>query len=171
MRTLFLMRHAKSAWDDAPAEDHDRPLDARGERAALVIGRYLRQQGAAPEVALLSTARRVRETFELVVSQLARAPTAEWRSDLYLADEEQMLAGLKRLPATAADVLMIGHNPGTALFAARFAGRGERDALASLARRKFPTAALAIFRIAKAWAKLRFGDAEAVSFVLPKDLV
>jgi phosphohistidine phosphatase len=170
MGTLFLLRHAKSAWDDPSLDDHDRPLDARGERGALVIGRFLRQQGAAPEIALLSTARRVRETFELVASQLAVAPRAEWRTDLYMADSAEVLAALREVPDGTAGVLMIGHNPAMEDFAARFAGGGERDALARI-ESKFPTAALAVFEVGKGWAKLGFGKGELLAFITPKDLI
>ncbi|MCA8931401.1 MAG: histidine phosphatase family protein, partial [Rhodospirillaceae bacterium] len=63
MKTLYLVRHAKSGWDDPSLQDHDRPLDMRGERAALVVGRYAAQRRFVPNLVLCSSARRSRDTL------------------------------------------------------------------------------------------------------------
>jgi phosphohistidine phosphatase len=87
-----------------------------------------------------------------------------------MADAADMLAALSGVPEDTAEVLMCAHNPGMEEFAARFAGGGEAGALARL-EIKFPTAALAVFRIGKKWAKQGLGKGELVAFVTPKDLV
>src|SRR6056297_1143050 len=74
MRTLYVLRHAKSGWDDPTLHDHDRPLDLRGERAALIMGRYMAQRRFVPDLVLCSTARRAQETRALPAAQWGAEP-------------------------------------------------------------------------------------------------
>ena len=77
MKTLCLMRHAKSGWDDPSLSDHDRPLTARGVEAAGLVGRHLKQRGVRPDLVLCSTARRAAETLALVLNELGRGMPVE----------------------------------------------------------------------------------------------
>src|ERR1044071_581082 len=104
MRRLYLLRHAKSSWDDESLADHDRPLSGRGRRAADAIGRHLRAEGIEPELVLCSSAARARETLARI------GLTGDVERDLYGASATELLARVRELPRSLESVLMIGHN-------------------------------------------------------------
>jgi phosphohistidine phosphatase len=140
MRQLILLRHAKAAVDSDTGEDFDRPLAARGREDAPVVAKALADAGADPQVALVSDARRTRETWELAK---AAFPKAEVRvlGQLYHCTAETLLreaelAGVER-------VMLVGHNPGMHELATRMAHRNT--ALEIRLRAKYPTAAGAVF--------------------------
>ena len=167
MKRLYLLRHAKSSWQDPGLPDHDRPLAGRGRRAAAAIGLHLRAQGIEPELVLCSTARRARETLERIEPAL---PTADIRiePELYGASAGALLERLRRVADDVDSVMVIGHNPGLqrlALDVARPAPAvRELDA-------KYPTAALATLTLADpTWQALERGTAELAAFVRPRDL-
>ncbi|GAB4363212.1 MAG: histidine phosphatase family protein [Kiloniellaceae bacterium] len=172
MPELLVLRHAKSDWQDAGLDDFDRPLAPRGLKAAPRMGRYLRDLGLQPDLVLCSPARRARETLDLLLTALASTPEIGYLKTLYLAPPSRLLAVLRRQSLDCGRILLIGHNPGLhhlALALARDpAGRLQGAAAQRLAE-KFPTAALARFRV-RAWDTL--GEAPAVleAFVRPRDL-
>jgi phosphohistidine phosphatase len=169
MRTLWLLRHAKSSWGQAGLADHERPLNARGRDAAARIGRHLALRGVCPDLVLCSSALRARQTLERVIGALDAEPEIRVESDLYLAGEGALLQRLGELPDGASSVLLVGHNPGIAELAAQLAVRGDADGLAAL-RTKYPTGALAELRPdAQRWSDLARG-CELVAFVTPKQL-
>lgn len=140
MRQLILLRHAKALADSASGEDFDRPLAARGETDAPVIGDRLAREGADPQVVLVSDARRTRETWSLVAPSFPKAH-ARFLHALYLSPAELIAAEADK--AGADRVMIIGHNPGIHELASRWAHRnGELEARL---RAKFPTCAGAIF--------------------------
>ncbi|MBW3604947.1 MAG: histidine phosphatase family protein [Actinobacteria bacterium] len=82
MRTLYLLRHAKSSWDDPTLADHDRPLAARGIRATSAVADHLRHARVFPDVVLCSAARRTRETLDLLGDAIpATSDVSTWRTD------------------------------------------------------------------------------------------
>jgi phosphohistidine phosphatase len=170
---LLLLRHAKSDWSKE-ADDHDRPLSARGRKAAPEIAAYMRGRNYLPEVVLCSTAQRTRETLELLLPSWSRKPTILFERGLYLADWPALLANLKKAPAHASPLLLIGHNPGLEQLAIALAlqpgNLPERTRLQRLSR-KYPTGALAVldFEIAS-WRNLKAGLGQLVDFIRPKDL-
>lgn len=169
VKTLYLLRHAKSDWNDDDLDDHDRPLAPRGERACDRIGAFL-AAAPAPEIALCSTARRAVDTLGRIASHLSRAPVVRLDRRLYLATPDEMLERLSWLEPDFGRALVVGHNPGVHQLAADLAGRGDAAALARLSR-KFPTAALAILGFpAGSWAELAPGRGELIDFVTPKRL-
>lgn len=170
MRTLLLLRHGKSSWDEPGLADFERPLAPRGRRAAAAIGRYLRASGPLPDLVLCSAARRARETWTIAAAELGHAPRRRTERGLYLAAPDRLLARLRRCPEAAETVLLIGHNPGLASLAVGLAGTGEAEALARL-RRKLPTGALAILRFdLQRWADLAEGGGQLERLVLPRAL-
>lgn len=149
---LILFRHAKSSWDDALLDDHDRPLNERGTAAASAMGRWLSQQPFRPNLVLCSDAQRTKATLSLAqVAMGPPAPETEVDGALYLATPETILdavrAAAKRKPE-ADTIMVIGHNPGlhalalTLIDRAAAGGAGASD-LRSL-EAKFPTAAMAV---------------------------
>lgn len=172
MKTLLLLRHAKSDWSDPWLDDADRPLAPRGRAAAPGMGRYLKEKRLIPDLVLCSTARRAQETWDLVAPEIAADPMPEVRvrKGLYAASSPALLAYLRRLPAEAACVMLIGHNPEMEDLAHRLAGGGKAKALRRLAE-KYPTAALAELRFEEdAWADIGEGDGTLRRFVRPRDL-
>lgn len=170
MKTIYLLRHAKSAWDQPDLEDHDRPLDDRGQRAAAVMAVYIGQAGLRPDSVLCSTATRTRQTLERVQAVLG-TPMIRYDPGVYLADAKRLLARLQDQPATCASLLVIGHNPGMEELAGWLVGSGDK-ALRAKMRAKFPTAALAVIEAAiDDWRELAPGRGRLVDFRTPKDLV
>src|SRR3546814_12348573 len=96
MPELLLLRHAKSDWKDKTLGDFDRPLAARGRRAAALMGRLLAEEDLAPDLVLCSTARRAVETVELLLTALASAPETNYLKTLYLAPPSRLLTVLRR---------------------------------------------------------------------------
>jgi phosphohistidine phosphatase len=171
MRQLLLLRHAKSSWEDANLTDHDRPLDAEGQSAAHAMRSAIARLGLAPQLVLVSSARRTRETLELL-EPLPGSPRIQRSSDLYLASPRQILDSLADVSAETSSILVIGHNPGLHDLAMLLAGAHAmsigRQGSKRLAR-GFPTAALAEFAIAGDWRNLPDG-ARLTRFLTPYDL-
>jgi len=112
MKTLLILRHAKSSWKDPGMTDHDRPLNDRGKDDAPRIGQLLRDQGLHPDLVLSSTAKRARSTAKRVVEggQLACSP--QLLDELYLASADTYIEVLRRQPSAYERILIVGHNPG-----------------------------------------------------------
>lgn len=117
MKTLILIRHAKSSWDDLGARDFDRSLNHRGRHDAPLMGERLAARlnagNLALDVLLCSSAQRARETAELLIPALGFAvENVEWRRELYLASPRIMLKAIQAMPDEAATVALLAHNPG-----------------------------------------------------------
>jgi phosphohistidine phosphatase len=151
MKRLYLLRHAKSSWDDASLADHDRPLSGRGRRAADAIGQHLRDEGIAPDLVLCSSAARTRETLE----RIGLSGVVE--HDLYGASATELLARLRDVPPSVESVLLIGHNPGTHDLALVLTGEPAD---------KYPTGALATIELDE-WTA---GSGRMIAFVRPREL-
>lgn len=172
MRQLLLFRHAKSSWDDARLTDHARPLNTRGRKAADAMAAEMRELGLAPDVVLVSSARRTLQTLE-ALQPLEGPPIIEVMDDLYLAPWPAMLDVLRRLPQTARSAMVIGHNPGLhdlALALMGPAGAAMGSAAAQRLAAGFPTGALAEFTLAAPWGQIGEGSGRLVRFLAPRDL-
>lgn len=171
MRTLLLLRHAKSSWEDPDLEDFDRPLAPRGTAAAPLMAAYLARKGLQPDQVLCSPARRARQTWSLVARALNANIEVKELQGLYLGPPSRLLEAIRRTPDSAACVLLVGHNPGLEHLAMALAGpRSKPRALARL-QSKFPTGALAVIEFEAArWADVDRGQGRLKRFVRPKDL-
>jgi phosphohistidine phosphatase len=167
MRRLLLLRHAKSSWDQPDLADHDRPLSPRGRRAARALREQLRGLIEPPDVVVCSSAARTIETMQLIRPGLPSSTSVTVDETLYGAGVDELLDRVRRLPSTAAGVLLIGHNPGIGDLAVMLAGQGDRAARASLAA-KFPTAALAILTIDGEWTAAAPGAATLEEYWTPR---
>jgi phosphohistidine phosphatase len=167
-RTLLLLRHAKSSWDDPGLEDRERPLAPRGRRAAAALGAHLARRAPKLDLVLCSPSRRTRETLALL--DLPPKTPVAFEEQLYLASAGTLLARIRRLPARARCVLVIGHDPGLDHLAHLLAGDGRPKALRRLAA-GFSTGALAELRAPEAgWRELAPGSAYLERFTRPRDL-
>lgn len=163
MKTLTLMRHAKSSWAHPELADFDRPLNPRGLRDAPFMAAWIAAQPDPPDRLLGSPARRARETLIPVAEALGRAPAEiVWDRSLYAADARTLLEALRRQPDSAQHLLLVGHNPGLTQLAAALTG----EALEEL-----PTAAVYSIRLPiRRWAELDLGRGMRHAFATPKRL-
>ncbi|EDP66269.1 hypothetical protein BAL199_25019 [alpha proteobacterium BAL199] len=171
MLTLHLLRHAKSSWDDLGIRDHDRPLSDRGERAAVAMAAYLRQEGITPDLVLCSTARRTVDTLAALRSALPKAVRTKITRDLYEVGSEALLDRLRGVSDEVGVLMVVGHNPGLEDLATRLAGDGSESGARKALNRKFPTGAVATLEADGAWGALDWGGAKLTRFVTPKELV
>ncbi len=168
MHQLLLLRHAKSSWDDANQPDRDRPLNQRGRQAAARVRSAMRDLGLAPDLVLVSSARRTRETLE-ALEPWTDTPLVEEMDALYLATAGQLMDAIRDVAETVRSVLVIGHNPGMHDLALTLLS----DATGPVARDLavgFPTAALAEFSIGSAWSRLTPGSGRLIRFLTPRML-
>jgi phosphohistidine phosphatase len=174
-KQLFILRHAKSNWDDPGLDDHERPLAPRGRRAVKLLARHIRDNHIEPAQVLCSSARRTRETCE------GLAPSGELliEPELYEASGGDVLDRLRRVPESAPSVMVIGHNPALQMLVLRLTGvsqgstdHGDNRADTRLddVQRKFPTGALATLTFDCPWSELSAGRAQLVDLVQPRDL-
>ncbi|HXZ67730.1 MAG TPA: histidine phosphatase family protein [Alphaproteobacteria bacterium] len=177
MRRLLLLRHAKSDWSKPGGrqrDDHERPLNARGQEAAALIGRYMRKKKYLPALVLCSTATRTRETLKILLPALGARPEIRYEDSLYLAEWPRLLEAVRVAPDGASPVLMIGHNPGMEQLAAALLAQPKTAAARALTgamAQKFPTGALAVFDFrGETWSAVKPGAGRLRDFVRPKEL-
>jgi len=161
MKTLLLLRHAKSDWDDTSLRDFDRPLAARGERDAPRIGKALRKRGALLDLIISSPAVRAKATIEAVIKTAKLKLEIRFDETIYGASSPELLKLIRRLPDGNSCVLLVGHNPGFEDLVGRLTGSHER----------MPTAALACieFQIDH-WEDLKDGEGKLAWLLTPKKL-
>jgi phosphohistidine phosphatase len=111
MKTLLILRHAKSSWKKPDLPDHDRPLNKRGKKEAPKVGQYLKENDLVPDLILCSTARRAMETAQAVADACGFEGTVDAHKDLYLSEPSIYLDILRCLPDEARRVMVVGHNP------------------------------------------------------------
>ncbi|HKR24652.1 MAG TPA: histidine phosphatase family protein [Allosphingosinicella sp.] len=168
MKTLTLLRHAKSDWGHSGLADFDRPLNARGREAARAIGREMRRLGLRFDRVLASPAARVIETLRELAQGYGGAVPTDCDERLYLAPPERLLAIARKTDDKAERLLLAGHNPGLQQLALLL-GRagGTHDLIAA----KYPTGALAELRFDVArWKDVAAGGGALMRFVRPRDL-
>jgi phosphohistidine phosphatase len=165
MRRLLLFRHAE-AVHSAKYSDRDRPLTTEGRLHATRVGAALAVLGEKTDLVLVSDALRTRETLELALAAYGKTPETRIDKALYHAERRDLMAALRALPDSVEKVMIVGHNPAVAEFAAQFAGAGDREALSRLAL-GFPSGGLAIFDCDSGgeWRLTRWGDGDLKHFL------
>ena len=170
MKRLYLLRHAKSSWDDPAVPDFERPLNKRGRKAAKAMAEYFREAAIHPAIVLCSPSRRTRETLELIAPVLDDAPLC-FDDRIYEASCTTLLACLRALPPELPSVLMIGHNPGLEHLLHTLAGHTEAERILSRLREKYPTGSLAVLTTpGDHWKCLTDDACRLERFVCPADL-
>ncbi len=169
MRLLYLLRHAKSNWDELGLPDAERPLAKRGRKAAKLMAKHLRRAGIEPAVVLCSPAKRAKETLALVAPAFDNASVI-FDQRIYEASYQTLLACLAELPAEAGSALLLGHNPGLDRLAAYLMDEHGDDRATERLHEKFPTSALAVLSTEADWRGMRAGCCRLEDFIRPTDL-
>lgn len=161
MKTLLLLRHAKSDWGDSSLKDFDRPLADRGERDAPRIGKALRKRGVTPDVIVASPAARAKATVQAAMKAAKVELNVTFDESIYGASSAELMKLIRRLPDANECALLVGHNPGFEDLVGRLTGSEER----------MPTAALACieFQI-EHWNDVDDGKGKLVWLLTPKHL-
>ena len=133
MKTLLLLRHAKSSWKNSGVADHDRPLNARGKHDAPRIGELIKAQQLVPELILSSTAKRARKTAAIVAEHCGYEGVIELRKEIYEANPKTLLKVLAKVDDKNERVMLVGHNPGLEELLFELTGADEHLSTAALA--------------------------------------
>lgn len=166
-KTLGLLRHAKSDWDDVSLRDYDRGLNDRGRRGAAAIGGHIRDHGTQWDLLLASPAERVKRTLDAARLKIP----IRWDERVYLADSDTLVAVLRELDDDADAVLLAGHNPGLQELIFSLVATENENALFDIAAEKYPTATFAVIELAiDRWADCTPGCGTLVHLTRPRDL-
>ena len=157
-RTLILLRHAKSDWS-GDEDDVDRPLAKRGRRQAPVAGRWLAEQVERIDLAVVSTATRAQQTWQIASVELASAPPVRNEARAYAASDRALLDLVQALPDEARTVVLVGHNPGLEDLASSLTGRWV----------PMPTSALAVIGLTGGWETAGSVEADLVASGRPPE--
>ena len=168
MKTVLLLRHAKSDWGGPSLADFDRPLTKRGLKDAPRMGEVLRDFNSVPDKIIASPAKRAKQTAELVAKACGYHKSITWASSFYGGNSEDLIDALKQLPDTVERAMLVGHNPtmeetAAALLQSSQAGFNDEYAV------RFPTAGLMCLDLQiMDWAELEPGDAILGWYLIPR---
>jgi len=138
MKTLLILRHAKSDWGDFRLSDHDRPLNKRGKSDAPRMGELIREQGLTPDLILSSTAKRAHQTAQLVAETCGYEAEVITSREMYQAGPEEYVEGINSLADDEAILMIVGHNPGMEELVDTLTGESVTMTTANLAQVQFP---------------------------------
>lgn len=138
MKTLLILRHAKSSWDDPSLDDHDRPLNARGLKTAALMGKLIKEKALTPDIILSSTAVRAADTAQLIAQHSSYAGKIQIVKEFYPGNTDDYLEALCGQTDKASTIMIIGHNPGLEIFLEHLTGRKELLPTAALAQVQLP---------------------------------
>jgi phosphohistidine phosphatase len=142
MKKLLLLRHAKSSWADSSLPDFERPLNERGQRAAPLVGKFMRERQLRPDLIISSPAKRTRETIALVLDAARLETETRYDERIYEATLARLLEVVSQIEDDKREVMLVGHNPGFENLLERLTNESER----------MPTAALALVTLnAEKW--------------------
>ncbi|WP_201354077.1 SixA phosphatase family protein [Hydrogenimonas urashimensis] len=163
MKELFILRHAKSSWDDPELSDFDRPLNRRGKEDAPLMGEYLAGLGIHPDLIVASPAKRAKKTAKIVAEKLGyEEEKIVWDERIYEASAQALLYLVCQLPANAKKVMVVGHNPGLTMLA---------NILGDIAIENIPTAGIvAITFDTSKWEEACRMKGHTILFEYPKKL-
>ena len=161
MKKLFLLRHAKSSWDDPALGDFDRPLSKRGISNAILLSKYLDKQKIFFDLVLSSPSERTQSTSDLVLSYCNPAPTILLKEDIYHASVSSLSQLIKGQDDSINDLLVIGHNPGLHILI---------ESLAHESIIKLPTCTFVKLTNFNHWKDLDTGILDLELLITPKEL-
>lgn len=138
MKTLLILRHAKSSWDDPTIDDHNRPLNPRGLKTTPLMGRLVKEKNLVPDLILCSTALRALQTAQLIADSSGYKDEIRMIRDFYPGDTDSYIKALDSQDAELTSIMIIGHNPGLESFLEHLTGRKEIMPTAALAQVRLP---------------------------------
>jgi phosphohistidine phosphatase len=160
MKTLFVMRHAKSSWDDPDLSDFERPLNDRGLKAAPFMGEVMAKNNFTPELIVSSPAMRARQTAELVKNSAAFEAGIRFDERIYEASPMRLLEVVSGIADEYASAMIVGHNPGFENIVRVLTGKLE----------SMPTAALAVIDLEiNSWKEINAETGSLRKFIRPKE--
>lgn len=162
MKTLLILRHAKSSWKEDNLSDRDRPLNTRGKRDAPRMGELLRREDLVPDLMISSTAKRARDTADLVTEASGYEGEVILTDEFYMAEPEDYVSVLSQVDDAYNRVMVVGHNPGQELLVEFLTGVDEHLPTAALAQVTLPI---------ERWADMNDEtEGELVNLWLPRSL-
>lgn len=161
MKTLYIVRHAKSSWKFPELEDHDRPLNKRGKRDAPFMGSLMKSRNVLPELMLSSSANRALTTAKVIAEKTGYDPEKiVVERDIYMADSDDILEILQRQNDKYGSIMIFGHNPGFTDLVNELADEDIDNV---------PTCGIAKLVLnSESWTELDFGSCELEFFEYPK---
>lgn len=161
MKTLYLLRHAKSDWSDSNLTDFERPLNERGLKAAPLMGETMREKAFLPEAIVSSPAKRARQTAEFIKKAIRFEGEIEFDERIYEASRSELLQVVSELDDEKTSALLVGHNPGFEGLAGFLTGKFQ----------PMPTAALAVIDLEiENWSEISPECGSLREFLRPKEL-
>lgn len=161
MKTLYLLRHAKSSWDDPNLSDFDRPLNKRGLKSAPKMGALMRKRKLQPDLILSSPAARAKETTHLVSEAAGWTTEVRYEQEIYEASVDRLLKIVSQIDESVNSAMMVGHNPGFEELLAALTGESQR----------MPTAALACIELQlDKWSDISPDSGKLLWLVRPREL-
>lgn len=133
MKTLFVLRHAKSSWNDANLSDFERPLNRRGRETAPFMGDLIQNKNLVPEVIICSPAERAKETAMLVKKSAGFDVEIEFNERIYESSTHNLLYIIGKINDDFDSAMIVGHNPGFEGIVETLCGNYERMPTATLA--------------------------------------
>lgn len=171
VKKLTLLRHAKSGWDDPVSRDFDRPLNAKGKRAAHRIGEYIRAHDIHYDHVVASPAVRVVETIEHLAEGTGETIAPAWDKRVYLASAVSLLDVVQEADDSHDSLLLVGHNPGLEDLVLMLVPDSAGDAARDQIEEKFPTASIVEISFpVDRWEDVRANGGVLSLFVRPRDL-
>lgn len=160
MKTLYILRHAKSSWSDPDQDDFDRPLNERGQKDAPKMGKRLSKMGVHPDLICSSPAVRASTTARLVADHLDRSGKIREDPKLYHAGEETILELVRSFTDKLDAAMVVGHNPGLTEFANELLNGGINN---------IPTTGIVGVKLkVNSWKETAWGCGELIFFEYPK---
>ena len=170
MKTLTLLRHAKSDMGEPGMRDFDRPLNAKGHRAAAAVGRHLKGLGIGFDAVVASPAARVTDTLDEFGRAFGGLPVPQWDKRAYLASAPMLLDLIHAADDSVERLLLVGHNPGLEELALDLVP-DDSDERRGDVEEKFPTASVAVIEFAvDSWEEVANGAGRLVRFIRPRDI-
>ena len=161
MKNLFLLRHAKSSWDNTALGDFDRPLSKRGISNAIQLSEYIQKHSISFDLVLSSPSERTQSTLDLVLSSLDPIPTSNLKECIYHASASSLIQLITEQDDEINNLLIIGHNPGLHILT---------ETLTNESIVKFPTCAFAKITNFNHWKDVDAGILTLESVITPKEL-
>ncbi|PKQ26012.1 MAG: phosphohistidine phosphatase [Actinobacteria bacterium HGW-Actinobacteria-4] len=159
MPTLVLVRHAKAERPVADQPDHDRALTLAGRASATQLGERLARAGVNPDYAIVSSALRTQQTWQLMAAAFGEAEVVTSR-DVYDTDDEGLHELIREVPDSVETLVVVGHEPTISATTAALAAQGSDTRALQRVAHGFPTGTAAVLELEGAWADLELRGAQ-----------